>query len=706
MDIRQIIGRPNIVDLLDDSVLTDLATRLKEQYTADLQSRAEANIKLQKIMNMGLMDPDSKDTPFPGCSNVVFPLTAAAIYEYFSKAIIEILRDDIVKPKIIGKDEGKIVKNDSGQTIADPESGEPIFNNVGAKFKRGERVATYMNWQLSYQMKNWKKDMMKLIPAEALLGTMFTKTFYDPVNKQPELYPVFPDKVIVNNKARSLEEATITEIIELYEQEIVERIRSGVFIEFNYSNDPSSPVTDHPSLQKDKQQLKTGLHSFLVSYCNYDLDEDGYPEPYIVTIHEVSGKVVRIVARCEKEGIITNSKGQIVKINALNLFTIYNFLPDPSGSIYGIGLGHLLLNPNDAINAGINQLFDAGKLKNFGGGFIAADALLASGENRVGFNEYKQVDSRGMAMRDAILPNPTPEPSQTTFVLLDFLAQNGKELGMLKNILTGEQGANIAPTTALAMVDQGIKSFKAIYLGIYESLKCDFKKIFDMNYKYLSDQDYAMILDEPLTDVSVKMDFNSKDLDIVPVGDIDSIMTMQRMAKANILMQFINDPYFDGIELRTRILEAANINNIDKLLIQPQPQPDPLVQMEMLKQENRSKEIEIEAIKAANAAANAAELLKYQIKEKEANIGSMESKAILNIAQAEAQAQGSDKDRQLEQYRIELEHTRDALELHLKNKEMEMAAEQRQKQVQAEQEQQEQQNIPADNIENQENTNG
>lgn len=694
MDIRQIIGRPNIVDLIDEVDLTNLAQHLKEQYTADLQSRNEANTKLKKIMNMGLLDPDSKDTPFPGCSNVIFPLTATAVYEYFSKAIIEILRDEIVKPKVIGKDKGKPVKNEQGEVITDPETNEPILNNAGAKFKRGERVATYMNWQLSYQMKNWKRDMMKLIPAEALLGTMFKKTFYDPVEEKPDSYAVYPDKIIINDKARSLEDATITEIIELYEQEIVERIRSGVFIDFDYTNDPESPIAEAPTLAKDKQAIKTGLHQFLASYCNYDLDKDGYPEPYIITIHEPSGKIVRIVARCEEEGIIQNKKGQIVKIVPINFFDIYTFLPDPSGSLYGIGLGHLLLNSNDSINAALNQLFDAGKLKNFGGGFIAADAVLESGEQRVGFNEFKQVDPMGRSLNDAIVFNQAPEPSQTTFALLEFLAQSGKELGMLKDIMTGEQAGNIAATTAMAMVDQGIKPFKAIYLGIYESLKSEFKKIFDINYKYLKDTQYATILDEPLSDVSVKMDFNDKDFDIVPVGDIDSIMTIQRMAKANFLLQFKDDPYFNGIEIRTRILEAGNVSDIDKLLIQPQPQPDPLVQMEMLKQENRSKEIEIEAIKASNAA----ELLKYQIKEKEANIDSMESKAILNIAQADAQSKGDDKDRQLEQYRIELEHTRAALELHLKNKEMEMAAEQQQKQIEQQQLQAQQQS----SIENQE----
>lgn len=680
MDIRQVLNRVNIVDLIDKVDLVNLKSNLLKQYAADLQSRKEENQKLDKIMNMGLLNPDPKDAPFQDCSNIVFPLTAISVYEFWAKSVIEIVADDVVKPKVIGKDEGIARKNEIGEVITDPETGQPILDNVRAKFRRGERVAAYMNWQLTCQMRNWRPDMRKLLSSQALLGTMFTKSCYDSLEKKPEIYPVYPDKIIINDKARSLNDAMITHVLELYENEVVERIRTGLFIEFNYKNDDQTNyVINLDTAEEKKPGIETGMHTFLEIHCNKDLDKDGYPEPYVVTIHQTTGTVVRIMPRCKKKGIKTNNRGQIVKIEAENLFTIYPLFPNPNGSLYGLGFGQLLFNTNESINTSINQLFDAGTMQNYGGGLIDGTLKIKSGNHRIGFNEYKQVDAMGTPLDKAFIRIPAPEPCQTTFNLLTFLSESGKELGMLRDLLTGDQMANMPATNALTMTDQAIKPFKALYQGIYESLKCDFRKIFEMNAEYLSDKEYAEVIDETIENVSVKQDFNSKDFDIVPVADIDSIMTVQRMSRANLLMTFINDPYLDGMEIRKRILEAANIPDIDKLLIQPQPQPDPLVQMEMVKQENRAKEIEIEAIKQSAAL----EKGKLEIPKLQAEIEALKAKALRDIAEAE----GVEKGRQLQQYQATLDWLHKQSQLELQQQESERQAEQIAKE-QAQQEQQ------------------
>jgi hypothetical protein len=69
--------------------------------------------------------------------------------------------------------------------------------------------------------------------------------------------------------------------------------------------------------------------------------------------------VVRIVARWCSDGYHTDDKKEVVRIEPLEYFTAFPFIPNPD-SIYGIGFGLLLGPLNESINTLINQLIDAG----------------------------------------------------------------------------------------------------------------------------------------------------------------------------------------------------------------------------------------------------------------------------------------------------------------------------------------------------------
>src|SRR4029077_15915267 len=102
-----------------------------------------------------------------------------------------------------------------------------------------------------------------------------------------------------------------------------------------------------------------------------DLDDDGYPEPYIVTIHKHTSKVARIVARYDSENVFfNNDDDRVIKIIPVQYYTKYDFIPSMDGGIYGTGFGKLLSPINAAINTTLNQLIDAGHLQIRGGGFI------------------------------------------------------------------------------------------------------------------------------------------------------------------------------------------------------------------------------------------------------------------------------------------------------------------------------------------------
>ena len=148
-----------------------------------------------------------------------------------------------------------------------------------------------------------------------------------------------------------------------------------------------------------------------------DLDEDGYPEPYIVTVHKDSLKVLRISRRFEEEKIEYTEKGEVARIVPEHYFTKYPFIPSIDGSFYDMGFG-LLLNPlNESINTTINQMLDAGTLQNTGGGFVGSGLRLKSGAMRFRIGEWKVVDSPGGNVAGNVVPLDHKGPSSVLFNL-------------------------------------------------------------------------------------------------------------------------------------------------------------------------------------------------------------------------------------------------------------------------------------------------
>lgn len=68
-------------------------------------------------------------------------------------------------------------------------------------------------------------------------------------------------------------------------------------------------------------------------------------------------------------------------------------------------------------------------------------------------------------------------------------------------------------------------------------------------------------------------DFDLASMDIAPTADPKSVTDMQRMMRAQYLAQFLNQPGINNQEIQKRMMEAANIEDIDKLFAEG---PDPM----------------------------------------------------------------------------------------------------------------------------------
>jgi chaperonin GroES len=599
MRLVDLINMPNIADDLDDHKLATIGMTVCREYEIDKGSRSEWEAKMGKAMDLAMQVAESKTFPWPGAANVKYPLLTTASIQFAARAYPAIVQgQDVVKGKVVGQDVD------------------------GSKQDRAERIGQHMSYQLLQEMTEWEEDTDKLLHILPIVGCCFRKTYFDPGLGRNCSEMVSAKNLVVNYAAKSLERATrITQVFELYPHEIVERQRSGVFLDVDLG------------LAQGSDGDEDGAHEFLEQHRRLDLDEDGYSEPYCVTVHKDTGRVVRIYARYDTAGVeVDNRTGKVARVEPVHYYTKYSFIPSPDGGFYDIGLGSLLWDINETINSTINRLLDAGTLANTGGGLIGKGLKLKGGNQSFKPGEWKQVDTGGVNIAENMFPLPTPLPSPVLMEMLTFLTDAGREVASVKDVLTGDgMTANMPATTTMAMVEQGLTQFSAIYKRIHRSLGAELKKLYRLNRLYLPPEVYFRVLDDEKA--VAQTDYEDESVDIAPVSDPTIITSQQKLAKAQYLMQFMGDPLVDQFELRTRILEAAQIEHIETLLPPPQPpQPDPLAE--------------------ATVALTHAEAMKstQQAMESEAKTAKTWADAINALASAEAEEAGP----QLAEYEIEL----------------------------------------------------
>ena len=554
--LRSILETANIAEHLKEEQLEKIGEDAKKGYEADKQSRREWEQASEEWVKLAIQVKEPKTYPWPKASNVKYPLLTTAAMQFSARAYPSLVPSDgkVVKAKVIGKD---------------PK---------GEKYVQADRVSTYMSYQLMYEMRGWEADMDRLLIILPVCGTVFKKTRWDSVKKVPCSDLILPQNLVVNYWAKSLEEAErISEIIEMSPRVLKERQLSKVFlkdVELGDAPTPEHKTGDAPLNDGTTPYTIIEQHTYL------DLDDDGYQEPYVVTFHMETGKVLRIAARFTEETMTFNEEGDLVKIEPLHYYTKFGFIPNPDGGFYDLGFGHLLGPINESVNTLINQLIDSGSLNNLQGGFLGKSLKVRMGEQSFRPGEWKGVNSTGDDLRKQIVPLPTKEPSNVLFQLMGSLITSGKELASVAEIFVGKMpGQNTPATTTMATIEQGMKVFTAVYKRVYRALEQEFNKLFDINGTYLNPETYAEVVD-----VNVgPNDFKRTSYQICPGADPTAVSQTEKLLKAQGLMEMLPLGILDPVKVGLRLLEAQEQPNYMELLNQqvaqtgqmPPPPPDP-----------------------------------------------------------------------------------------------------------------------------------
>src|SRR6185369_10579537 len=185
------------------------------------------------------------------------------------------------------------------------------------------------------------------------------------------------------------------------------------------------------------------------------------------------------------------------------------------------------------------QQLDAATVSNVQGGLISSSEGIKERRITLAPGEWKVIKT-GMPLNQAVMPINYPGPSQASFNLLEFLLSGAKEIASIKDVLTGEgMGKNASPTTTMAMIEQGLQVFTAIYKRVHRSLKTELGIHARLNRKNLDPQRYNQFFDDPQQQFDPKVDYNEQDCDILPISDPANVSKMQKLIKAQFIEQLI-----------------------------------------------------------------------------------------------------------------------------------------------------------------------
>ena len=596
---KDLLSSSNITEMLDDELVTKIGLKVIQEFQMDLQSREDWEKKNEQALKLALQVVESKSFPWVGASNVKFPLITIAALQFHARSYPALVGgQDIIKCRVTGED---------------PD---------GMKSFRAKRVEKHMSFQLLEEDENWEDQMDKVLITTPIIGCSFKKTYWSSRKKCNISEMVLAKDLVVDYWAKSIEDANrISHVLYLTKNDFHERTGRGLYREVDLGYPVQSTATAL-GLAKDKAQGAYPAsddpdtpREVIEQHRSWDLDDDGYAEPYIITVDLKTKKVLRIVANYFESGI-EKKNGKILYIKPETYFTKYSFIPSPDGGFYDIGFGVLLGPLNESINSIINQLIDAGTMANTAGGFLGRGIKIRGGNYSFAPLEWKHVESTGDDIRKNVFPLPVREPSQVLFTLLSLLINYGERIGSATEAMVGENpGQNTPAETSRNMVEQGMKIFSGIFKRIHRSLKSELRKEYRLNQLYLPTVSKFGSMEILAEDYSHPIE------DISPTADPNVVSDSQRIGQATAVLQASAQfPGFDKEEAVRRYLEALKVPDINKLypgIQKMPPPPNPKVQVEQIKaqvkQQDSQGKLKLEAMKLMqDADKKQAEVMKLQ----------------------------------------------------------------------------------------------
>ena len=635
---RQFYPSTNIVSKLTKEQQLSLSRRVLEGFSADVESMSGWSAGVQRGLDLCVQETQSRSTPWIGACNYKSPTLAKAALQFSDRTTTELMRQrDLVTVNVIGRDDENV------------------------KQKQADRVAIYENYQINEKMSEWRDEHEKMLYLLPYHGTVFKKIYFDPSLQRNVCDLITYPNFALDNTCPSISRLRRFSIpLVKSKNAVIERLNSGEWIDTGIQYGDAPDTSDNVNAPLAANAEQDHMTAFIEQQCYFDVDGDGYEEPYTVVVQNGSGAVVRVTPRYEMSEIFVKVGGnstnaeqtfgiydEILYIEPNTNLIMYGMEHDPQGGLLFEGYGHILASLTEAINTTTNQLVDAGSLANTSGGWLSKGFRVKMADASFAPGEFKQSALPPEQLQSGIMLNPTKEPSQVLYALRnDFIAASNEYSASAD--LSQSLGAQAPAATTLALIQEKQLSSAAIILRIYRTMANEFKILYKLDGLFLDEEQYRQIVD----DEEASSDDFFNNLDITPSANPEISSRMMRIQQANAEMAVMESVAGAGGDIMPIVkgyYEAIGSTYIDEIfpeetpekqlqaLLQRNPQLSDLL-MQAQKQTEMIAQKQAEGIDAQNAVLHAqASELDAKAKEKMINIDSLVSSTAAELDLKEEQ---------------------------------------------------------------------
>ena len=537
----------NLTEDMEDTDLAHISVDLLAFYEADKSSRGDWEQMYATGLDLLGLKIEERTRPFRGATGAVHPMLTEAIVQFQAQAFKELMP--------------------AGGPVRTQTMGKETLDKV----QQASRVQDFMNYQITTVMKEYTPEFDQLLFYTGYGGSAFKKVYYDYYLGRMVSRLVLPDDLYIpyNGSSVMSECRRITHRITMDSNEFKKRVFGGEYRDISLDPEGYGPDSDKIGAAVDRlvgiEATGEPEELFLLEFQvdldvpDYeDKDEKGNPTgiklPYVVTLDENSGQVVRICRNWAEDDELKRR---------LEYFVHYVLVEGPGA--YGLGFVHLIGGLSKTATSALRQLIDAGTLSNLPAGFKAKGARIAADDNPIQPGEWRDIDAGGAELSSSLLPLPYKEPSQTLFALLGFTVEAGQRLASTADMQVGDGNQQAAVGTTIALLERGSMVMSSIHKRLYYAQTQEFEMLFRGFGDYLPDE-YPY--DVPGACRCVKRhDFNNM-VAVLPVADPNIFSAAQRITLAQTQLELAQSaPQMHNIyEAYYRVYQAMNVRDIDGIL--------------------------------------------------------------------------------------------------------------------------------------------
>lgn len=540
LDLSLVPHTENLAEYLSETTLRQISSDLIHAFEVDLNSRSEWEDRYEKGIELLGINPEERQQPWPQSCGVYHPIMMESVVSFVSNAIMELA------------------------PAAGPAECTIIGEETEDKLRLAQRVKRELNYQITHVMTEFRAEMEAALFRLPISGSVFKKTYIDPLLGRQTSKMVPADDFIVQVGVSDIHTAPrFCHRDRIFPTDLRRLQKAGYYRDIKILS--STPISTKAEEAEDEtigierggpEDDRHTILEFHVDMDEYGLDVDGVVAPYIITIEQDSGHVLSIRRNWSELDPLRKK---------ITYFTHYQYMP--GFGVYGLGLPHLIGGPAEAATSLLRQLVDSGTLSNVPSGFKAKSFRVVGNSTPLAPGEFRDVDIPGGSIRDHLMPLDFKEPSQTLFLLLQNLIDEARRIVSTTDMKLPAGGSEAPVGTTLALLERSLRVMSAVHARLHHALSQELQIIFGLIRDYLPPQ-YEY---DPELNYSRAEDFGGP-IRVAPVSDPAATMQAQRLVLYQMVIQMAqNAPeVYSMPHLHRQALEVLGFPNADKIVKLPE----------------------------------------------------------------------------------------------------------------------------------------